>query len=107
MRDDRERIKDILEAITLIEKYAVKGKDAFERDELIQTWILHHLLVLGEAAAKVSDDFQEQHAHIPWSQIVGMRNILIHHYFGIDLQVVWGMIEKDLPELKKTMMNLS
>lgn len=106
MRNDRERLSDILEAIENIEKYAAEGKEAFEQDELIQTWILHHLLILGEAAAKVSDEFQEEHNRIPWSQIIGMRNILVHHYFGIDLEVVWGLIEKDLPELKQAILRL-
>jgi len=106
MRDDRERLKDILEAIANIEKYADQGKEAYRNDELIQTWILHHLLILGEAAAKVSEEFQEEHRHIPWSQIVAMRNILIHHYFGIDLEVVWGMVERDLPVLKAAILKI-
>ncbi len=101
MRSDIERLKDIGEAVAAVEKYAAKGRDAFEKDELIQTWILHHLLILGEAAAKVSDGFKEKHAEIPWSKVVGMRNILVHNYFGIDIDVVWGVVESDLPQLKK------
>jgi uncharacterized protein with HEPN domain len=100
VRSDTERLKDIGEAIAAIEKYAAKGRAAFERDELIQTWILHHLLILGEAAARVSDEFREGHPGIPWSQIIGMRNVLVHDYFGIDLDVVWRVIERDLPRLK-------
>jgi uncharacterized protein with HEPN domain len=101
MRSDIERLKDIGEAVAAIEKYAVRGRDAFEKDELIQTWILHHLLILGEATAKVSDEFKEKHTEIPWSKVVGMRNILVHNYFGIDFDVVWGVVESDLPQLKK------
>ena len=100
MRDDVERLKDILEAIEQIEKYSVNGRSAFEKDELIQTWVIHHLLILGEAAAKVTEEFREENADIPWSNIIGMRNILIHHYFGIDLDVVWAVVEKDMPNLK-------
>ena len=103
MRNDLERIKDILEAIEQIEKYSVDGRGAFEEDELIQTWVIHHLLILGEAAAKVTDDFRQEHSDIPWSNIIGMRNILIHHYFGIDLDVVWAVVEKDVPNLKKVL----
>ena len=73
MRSDVERLKDIAEAIAAIEKHAAKGRAAFEKDELIQTWMLHHLLILGEAAARLSDEFRESHAEIPWSQIIGMR----------------------------------
>jgi len=101
MRSDIERLKDIAEAVAAIEKYAARGRSAFEKDELIQTWVLHHLLILGEAAAKISDEFKEKHAEIPWSKVVGMRNILVHNYFGIDFDVVWGVVESDLPQLKK------
>jgi hypothetical protein len=58
MRDDKERLLDILESIENIEKYVVRGKTAFENDELVQTWILHHLQILGEAAAKISMIFR-------------------------------------------------
>jgi uncharacterized protein with HEPN domain len=77
MRNDRERLLDIQEAIEDIRKYAVRGKDAFRNDELVQTWILHHLQILGEAASRISDDFQEQHPDVPWYKIIGMRNILV------------------------------
>jgi len=97
MRDDRERLLDIQEAIENVQKYAVRGKDAFRNDELIQTWILHHIQILGEAAAKLSDDFQERHSDIPWFKIIGMRNILVHDYFSIDIEAVWSVVENDLP----------
>jgi uncharacterized protein with HEPN domain len=100
MRRERERLLDILEAIERIEKYAEEGKDAFESDELIQTWIVHHIEIIGEACRSLSDDFQATHANVPWTDIIGMRNILVHHYFGIDTDAVWSVVEKDLPELK-------
>jgi uncharacterized protein with HEPN domain len=100
MRSERERLLDILEAIERIEKYAEEGKDAFEAEELIQTWIVHHITIIGEACRTLSEDFQARHANIPWADIVGMRNILVHHYFGIDTDAVWSVVEKDLPELK-------
>jgi len=88
MRDDRERLLDIQDAIADIQKYAQCGRGKFEKEDLIQTWIIHHLLILGEAVAALSDSFKEQHSDIPWFKIVGMRNVLIHNYFGIDLDVV-------------------
>ena len=99
MRDDRERLLDIRETIENIQKYAVRGKDDFNEDELIQTWVLHHIQILGEAAARISDEFQEQHLDIPWFKIVGMRNILVHGYFKIDVNAVWSVVENDLPTL--------
>lgn len=100
MRSERERRLDILEAIERIEKYAEEGKDAFEADELIQTWIVHHITIIGEACRSLPDDFQATYANVPWADIVGMRNILVHHYFGIDTDAVWLVVEKDLPALK-------
>lgn len=100
MRSERERLLDILEAIERIEKYAAKGKRAFEAEELIQNWMVHHITVIGEACRSLSDDFQARYANVPWADIIGMRNILVHHYFGIDEDAVWAVVEKDIPELK-------
>ena len=100
MRSEGERMLDILEAIERIEKYAEEGKQIFESDELIQTWIVHHITIIGEACRTLPEEFQARYANVPWADIVGMRNILVHHYFGIDTEAVWSVVEKDLPELK-------
>jgi uncharacterized protein with HEPN domain len=99
MRNDRERLADVLEAIERIEQQAVKGREAFESEELIQVWIIHHLEIIGEAVRALSSDVT-QHPAIEWPKIVGMRNILVHNYFDIDLDIVWAVVESDLPELK-------
>jgi uncharacterized protein with HEPN domain len=101
VRDDRERLLDMQEAIERIAKYAARGREAFEQDELIQTWILHHLQILCEAARAVTGEFKLTHPEVAWPQIAGMRNILVHHYFGIDLAIVWAVVERDLPVLKQ------
>lgn len=101
MRDDRERLRDMLDAITRIEKYAARGRQAFEGDELIQTWMRQNLQVIGEAARALSSEFRNQHPEIEWSDAIGMRNILVHHYFGVDRDLVWSAIEDRLPELKR------
>ena len=106
MRSDRERLVDIREAIERINKYAGRGRQAFEKDELVQNWVVHHLQILGEAAGRISEDFRNGHQNIPWSKIIGMRNILVHDYFGIDIDVVWWVIEKDLPELEQNINGL-
>jgi uncharacterized protein with HEPN domain len=100
MRSERERLLDIMEAIERIEKYAEEGKVAFDADELIQTWIVHHITIIGEACRSLPDEFQAYHANVPWADIIGMRNILVHHYFGIDTEAVWSVVERDIPELK-------
>jgi uncharacterized protein with HEPN domain len=106
MRDPQERILDMLEAIARIERYSAKGRAEFEKDELIQTWIIHHLQIVGEAAAKLSVEFHERNPSIPWPQVVAMRNVLVHDYFGVDVEEVWGVVERDLPELKRKLEKL-
>lgn len=101
MRDDRARLQDILEAIEHIEKYAVRGRAAFEQDELVQTWIVHYILILGEAASGLSPGFRASHPEKIWAEAIGRRNVLIHHYFGIELDLVWRVVEHDLPVLKE------
>ena len=106
MRDDRERLLDMLEAIDNIERHAGKGREAFEKDELIQTWVVHHLEIIGEAASRLGARFRSLHSEVPWAQIVAMRNVLAHEYFGIDLDEVWQVVERDLPELKRKLSSI-
>jgi uncharacterized protein with HEPN domain len=107
VRDQRERLLDMLEVIERIERYAAKGRAEFEKEELIQTWMVHHLQIVGEAAAKLGRKFHEENASIPWPQVVAMRNVLVHDYFGIDLEEVWRVVERDLPELKRKLEKLA
>jgi uncharacterized protein with HEPN domain len=101
MRDPKERLKDMLDAIAKIERYAARGQEAFEQEERIQTWILYPIQLIGEAAARLGKAFHEPHPEIPWAQIVAMRNVVIHKYFGVDLQEVWRTVDRDLPALKR------
>lgn len=100
MRNDGERLADILEAIERIKKYTEIEKHVFENDELIQTWVLHHLQIIGEACRSMTVKFRAEYPEIPWSQIIGMRNILVHQYFEIDTDIVWEAITRDLPLLE-------
>ena len=106
MRDDRICLQDILEAIEQIEKYATRGRAVFDQDELVQTWIIHHLLIIGEAACGLSADFRKRHPERGWAEAVGRRNILIHRYFGIELELVWPVVENDLPVLKRMIQDI-
>ncbi|MBN1781405.1 DUF86 domain-containing protein [bacterium] len=101
MRSDLERLYDVIESIERIEKYTTGNKARFFADELVQTWVLYHLQLLGEAVVRISTEITDRYPEIPWRQIIGMRNILVHDYFGIDADVVWNVVENDLPELKK------
>ena len=99
MREPSERLRDILEAINQIERYSVQGRDAFEENELIQSWFIRHLQIIGESARSLPSDFRDNHPDIPWSKIIGMRHILVHDYFRIDKDLVWDVVKTDLPEL--------
>ena len=101
MRDERLLLGDILEAIDRVERYASRGREAFDRDELIQVWIIHHLQILGEAASNLPDERRARHPEIRWPEIVAMRHILVHEYFGVDLETVWATAEHNLPVLKQ------
>jgi uncharacterized protein with HEPN domain len=68
---------------------------------MAQVWVIHHLQIIGEAVRGISPQFRKTNLIIPWSDIIGMRNILIHHYFGIDRDAVWKVVEHDLPVLKE------
>jgi len=106
MRTDLDRLRDILDEIELIEKYAIKGRRAFEKDELIQTWMVKHLENIGEACRAMSKDFCKAHPEIPWEDIIAQRTYLAHEYFAIDQDEVWATIEKDIPDLKKSVTQL-
>ena len=101
MRDDRSRLQDILDAIKGIERYAKRGRQIFEEDELVHTWMIHHIQIIGETASKLTPTFRKTHRQIPWPQIITMRHVLVHDYLGIDLAEVWAVVERDLPALKK------
>ena len=100
MRDDRERLRDILFAIDRILDKTAEGRAALKSDDMVQVWVLHHLQVLGEAARCLSPEFRHRHPDPVWSQAAGLRHILVHHYFQIDADQVWKVIENDLAPLR-------
>lgn len=101
MRSDRERLLDIAEAIDRITRYTRRGRKEFESQELVQTWVIHHIEIIGEAARRVSRELCTAHPEVPWAEIVAMRNVLAHDYFGIDVERVWIAVERDLPVLRR------
>lgn len=101
MRDDRQRLSDIREALEKIDRYTALGKERFFDDELVQVWVIHHLQMIGEAANGISQETRERYPEIPWGKIIGLRNILVHHYFAIDAKEIWAVIEQDIPPLRE------
>jgi len=89
-----------LEAISRIERHTIGRMDAFDTDELIQNWVTSHIQVIGEAANHVTEGLRSRHPEVPWPKIIGMRHILVHSYFEMDLEAVRGVVTRDLSSLK-------
>jgi uncharacterized protein with HEPN domain len=100
MRQLRDRLEDILEAVAQIETERAKGKTAFDSSHLVQVWMVHHLMIIGEAVRAIDPAVRAKYPSVPWRQIAGMRNILVHDYFRINQAIVWETVEKHLPALK-------
>jgi len=102
VKDDKVYITHILESIALIEQYTKKVSwEKFKYAWPIVDAVVRRVEIIGEAANKISKEFKAKHKDIPWIDIIGMRNFLIHEYFDVDEKEVWYTIKKDLPALKK------
>ncbi len=95
-------LKHILNAIKRIEEY-IKDKDYefFITHGLLQDGVVRQLEIIGEASRRLSKDLIDKYPEVPWKDMIGMRNKLIHDYFGIDLDAVWETVRKDIPFLRK------
>lgn len=76
-----------------------KGRAAYDADEALRLALAHLVQVIGEAARRVSSQFQAKHSEIPWSQIVGMRHKIVHDYMQVEDDVLWSVVTEDLPDL--------
>lgn len=99
-RNESVYLADILDAIDRIRDYTSAGREAFEASRLIQDAVIRNLEIIGEAARKVSEAMRQSHPEIPWTEIAGTRNRVIHGYFEVNLDIVWLIVEKDLPVLR-------
>jgi uncharacterized protein with HEPN domain len=99
-RRDIDYLEDVLEAIRRIQLYTKEfGWDDFIEDIRTQDAVVRNLEIIGEATKHVSDEFRTQYPHIPWKDLAGVRDKLINHYFGVNNEIVWQIIENDLPSL--------
>ncbi len=104
MKADEPYVLHILDAIVKIREFC-KGIDSagFARDERTREAVIRKLEIIGEAAKHLSSEFKNNRNTVPWSRIAGMRDKLIHGYAGVDYDIVWNVIENELPELERAL----
>lgn len=102
MKEDLPFIEHILDSINAIELFS-KGlkKEDLTSNRLKQSAIVREIEVIGEAVKNISENLKNKHREVSWKEIAGTRDKMIHHYFGVDLNIVWEIIRKDIPELKE------
>lgn len=98
---DRLFLGHVLEAIAAIESFTVEGRSFFMTDPKTQSAVVRQIEIIGEAVKNLSAELVASERAVPWRQIAGMRDRLIHAYFKVDLDAVWSTVEQDLPSLKE------
>lgn len=107
MRRDELYLRDIVDAATAIARFIKDvSRDEFMRDELRQSGVLQKLIVIGEAAGRLSDDVKKKNPHIEWADVIGFRNIAVHAYFSVEWPIVWITATVDVPWLLGEMLLL-
>jgi uncharacterized protein with HEPN domain len=102
MKDDTIYIDHILLSVKNILNYTKEiSKEEFSTNTLIQDAVIRNFEIIGEATKKVSSDFKQTYFKVPWKEMAGMRDKLIHDYIGVDTQVIWDTIKQDLPVIQK------
>ena len=100
-------LNDICQAIDRIEQYIKKlSFDAFSDDQKSVDAVVRNLEIIGEAANRLPDEFKEKYSEMEWHKVVGLRHRIVHEYFGIDLEIIWQILHKDLPGLKQKIMQI-
>lgn len=99
MRNDRERLLDIVEAANKVGSRVARGREHFDTDEDAQLALVRLIEIIGEACANLSTELVGRYHEVPWRAAAGMRNRVIHGYFDIDLDLVWTAAEQEVPKL--------
>jgi len=102
VKDDLAYIEHILDCIRKINEFSNGlSLNEFKTNEMVQDAIIRNIEIIGEASKKISKDTKQTYYKIPWKEIAGMRDKLIHDYLGVDVTVVWKTIHQDIPTLEK------
>ena len=100
MRSDRLRLQDILDAIDVIVAYLPSDREAFDVNPPVQSHVYRHVMIVGEAAWRLSRALKDRHPQVPWKQIEGMRHILVHDYFKVDWDIVYTTAKTYIPAFR-------
>ena len=107
-RDYRAYIRDILDSIKDIEAFTKDATiDSFKKDRKTLYAVVRCIEVIGEASKKMPKSIKDKHQGIPWAQIAGMRNKMIHEYFGVDTNILWQTVKEDVPKLESLIQEIA
>lgn len=106
MKNDTVYLSHIIDAIEDIRKYTDPGKDAFYENKMMQDAVIRNLEIIGEAVKNISQQTRDKAPGVQWKKIAGLRDVLIHDYFGVDLDMVWLVVENRIPELSNQLRGL-
>lgn len=106
MKNDRVYLVHITECIESIKEYTATGKEDFYELKIIQDAVIRNLEIIGEATKKVSAELKDMYYKVPWREMAGLRDVLIHDYFGVDLDIVWNVVNKELPNVYTEIQNI-
>jgi uncharacterized protein with HEPN domain len=106
VKDDRVYLQHIRDALEDIAGYANAGRDTFFAERMRQDATIRKLQVIGQAVKNLSEHSKSRQPDIPWKQIAGLRDKVIHDYFGVNLDIVWAVVEKNLPQLRRAVDDL-
>jgi uncharacterized protein with HEPN domain len=101
VKDERLYLSNIQECIERIEEYTKGGKEEFMQTKMIQDAVIRNFEIIGEATKRLSPELRSKYSDVPWQQMAGLRDVLIHDYLKVNLNLVWQIIEQNLSDLKR------
>lgn len=106
MTPDEVYLRHILDALDRIAAYTKSGRKEFMEDPMIQDATVRNLEIVGEATKNISREFRDRHPEVSWARMAGMRDVLIHNYMGVDLVIVWDVVENRVSSLRSQIFSL-
>ena len=105
-KDNAVYVEHMLDSILRIDEY-VESKEQFYASHIVQDAVIRNLQVMSESSQRLSEEIKDNFPDIPWNEISGFRNILVHDYLGVDLDVIWSVVEQELPKLQEVLIKIN